>query len=87
MLTMSILILLKGARKMDIGKTQVYRCPVCRTDTSHSVRNRRGSLYGVVCNRCKTASLVRKDDLLFYQDLWEDEVKAILMSLENPEDK
>jgi len=82
-----MLNMLKGARKMDIGRTQVYRCPSCRTDTSHTVRTRQGNIYGVICNRCQTASLVRKDDLLFYQDLWEDEVRAILMSLENPDDK
>jgi len=72
---------------MDIGRTQVYRCPSCCTDTSHTVRTKHGNTYGVTCNRCQTASLVRKDDLLFYQDLWEDEVRAILMSLDNPEDK
>jgi transcription elongation factor Elf1 len=71
----------------EIGKNQVYHCPSCHTDTSHTVKTRQANLYGVICNRCQTASLVRKEELLFYQDLWEDEVKAILMSLDNPDDK
>ncbi|MBE3582912.1 MAG: hypothetical protein IMX01_02215 [Limnochordaceae bacterium] len=63
------------------GAIWMFTCPVCQTDTPHTVRGNHGDVYGVICNHCHTGSLVREDHLTLYQAQWEEELRQILDSL------
>lgn len=69
---------------MEFELTQVYTCPRCRMDTPHFVMARRGDRVGVECSQCHTSSLVFRDDLHDHQFQWEEELRQILNSLEDP---
>lgn len=66
---------------LERGSTRIYSCPVCQVDTPHTVRGRRGEMYGVICTSCSLGSLVRGEDLRLYQLRWEEELRQILDSL------
>lgn len=65
----------------------IYLCPRCEMDTLHNIINRKHDLIGIVCSQCHTPSLVKRDVLTYHQLKWEDELRQILNSLENPFDE
>lgn len=65
----------------------VYLCPKCAVDTVHHITNQKHSLYSVVCSCCNTTSLVKPEVLTYHHLKWEDELRRILESLENPFDE
>lgn len=68
----------------EIGITRIFHCPSCNVDTPHSVKARKGEMYGVICSNCLGGSLVSDLDLRIYQLKWEEELQAILDSLIDP---
>lgn len=64
----------------------VYLCPRCTVDTLHYIVTRKNDLVGIVCSRCHTPSLVKRDLLTYHQLKWEDELRQILNNIENPFD-
>lgn len=70
-----------GELEFDVGVTRIFRCPFCSVDTPHSVKGRRGNMYGIVCTNCRSGSVVSDVDLRIYQLKWEEELQAILDSL------
>ena len=67
--------------EFEIGATRIFRCPMCRVDTPHSIKGHRGEMYGIVCTNCGSGAVVSEIDLRFYQLKWEEELQAILHSL------
>ena len=65
----------------------VYLCPKCAVDTVHHIINQNQELYGIVCSCCNTPSLVKREILTYHHLKWEDELRRILDSLENPFDE
>ncbi|HEY8464800.1 MAG TPA: hypothetical protein VIM29_12485 [Bacillota bacterium] len=65
----------------------IYLCPKCAVDTVHRIINRNHDLYGIVCSCCHTTSLVKRELLTYHHLKWEDELRRILDSLENPFDE
>lgn len=70
---------------MEIELTQIYTCPRCRLETPHYIIIRRGERVGIECSQCHTTSLVHGNELVDHQLLWEEELRQILMSLEDPD--
>lgn len=69
----------------EIGTTRIYRCPVCGVDTPHSVKGKRGHMYGVLCTNCRCGSVVSDEDLDLYQLEWDEDLEAMLNRLlDNP---
>jgi transcription elongation factor Elf1 len=68
-------------------KEHIYPCPKCGVDTLHYLVNDRHDLYGIVCSCCHTTSLVKREILTYHHLKWEDELRRILDTLENPFDE
>lgn len=68
---------------IDAGAKQFYSCPSCKVDTPHSVINKKGQTYAVVCGNCQTTSLVQEEDLLYCQSKWAEELRHILSGLDD----
>ncbi|MDI9442352.1 MAG: hypothetical protein GX101_01670 [Firmicutes bacterium] len=67
--------------QFEIGTTRIFHCPFCDVDTPHTVKARRGAMYGIVCTNCRNGSMVSDLDLRIYQLKWEEELQTILDSL------
>ncbi len=67
--------------EFDVGVTRIFRCPVCGVDTPHSVKGKRGHMYGIICTNCRSGSVVSDVELRIYQLKWEEELQAILDSI------
>ncbi len=67
--------------QFEIGTTRIFHCPFCEVDTPHTVKARRGVMYGIVCTNCSCGSMVCDLDLRIYQLKWEEELQTILDSL------
>ena len=49
--------------------------------THHTVKARKGEMYGIICTNCLGGAVVSDLDLRIYQIKWEEELQAILDSL------
>lgn len=67
--------------EFDLGVTRIFHCPVCEVDTPHTVKAKRGDMYGIICTNCSGGAVVSALDLRIYQLKWEEELQAILDSL------
>lgn len=67
--------------QFDLGATRIFHCSVCQVDTPHTVKARKGEMYGIICTNCLGAAVVSGLDLRIYQLKWEEELQAILDSL------
>lgn len=71
---------------MDPCAAYMYCCPRCGLDTPHSIIDRRNDVLGVVCVQCRMPSIVRYEVFRGHQSRWEEELRKILSSLEQPND-
>ena len=67
--------------RFDLGVTRIFHCPTCEVDTPHTVKARKGDMYGIICTNCSGGALVSGLDLRIYQLKWEEELQNILNSL------
>ena len=67
--------------QFDLGVTRIFHCPTCEVDTPHTVKARKGDMYGIICTNCSGGALVSGLDLRIYQLKWEEELQNILNSL------
>ena len=67
--------------QFDLGVTRIFHCPTCEVDTPHTVKARKGDMYGIICTNCSGGGLVSGLDLRIYQLKWEEELQNILNSL------
>lgn len=67
--------------QFEVGVTRIFYCPNCDVDTPHTVKARRGEMYGIICTNCLGGAVVSSLDLRIYQLRWEEELQAILDSL------
>ena len=57
--------------QFDIGATRIFHCPVCEVDTPHTVKAKKGDMYGIICTNCLGGAVVSGLDLRIYQLKWE----------------
>lgn len=67
---------------MDSGASYMFSCPRCGLDTPHSIVDRRKDVLGVVCGHCRMPSIVQSDVFRNHQNMWEEELRQILNSLD-----
>mgnify|MGYP000951248846 CR=1 FL=1 len=67
--------------QFEVGVTRIFHCPVCDVDTPHTVKTKKGDMYGIICTNCLGGAIVSALDLRIYQLKWEEELQAILDSL------
>lgn len=67
--------------QFDLGVTRIFHCPTCEVDTPHTVKARKGDMYGIICTNCSGGALVSGLDLRIYQLKWEEELQNILNNL------
>lgn len=67
--------------QFELGTTRIFPCSICKVDTPHTVKARKGEMYGIICTNCLGGAVVSDLDLRIYQIKWEEELQAILDSL------
>jgi transcription elongation factor Elf1 len=63
---------------------RVYTCPLCGVDAPHTVFGERNNTFAIVCTNCRNGSLVCGQELDSHQMRWEEELKEILDTLDQP---
>jgi len=53
--------------QFDLGATRIFHCPVCEVDTPHTVKAKKGDMYGIICTNCLGGAVVSGLDLRIYQ--------------------